>query len=398
MVDSQSPVSPPAPTVAGVQRISALDNPILRNVQITQCYHDLAHTLARWLPQGANWCTVATWASRQAGQSIRRQDLQRTLQRLLQQSSEVDQALEALETKPAAVPEDSEEPAETVAGAFIALEEALDPAAAFGRVSEAVARGNQKVFAEIGLEFARFLALFEAGPPAEDAVTAFCRTLRPGDPPDGQRYLQQAFTHYHQALSAADEKKRAELMLLANLEIGFHEQTRLQPEIRAAMDAPVYDPAVLRRRLLQELFPDARSRIRLAVMWLVGRAGPLIATRDRLAEEAQRLGRHVVTEHMMTLELSRGKVLHLGHDLPAGFPVLLQTITNRDLQELLSRVDPTPDSQSGTGSADWSDLPQRIHFIADLFRAYHLDPTLFDPPFTAAQLLLIKAGQVPADL
>ena len=398
MVDSQPPVSPPAPTAADVQRISALDNPVLRNLQITQCYHDLAHTLARWLPQGANWCTMATWASRQAGQSIRRQDLQRTLQRYLQQSSEVDQALEGLETETGAVPEDAEEPAETVAGAFAALEEALDPAAAFGRVSEAVARGNQKVFAEIGLEFARFLALFEAGPPADEAAAAFCRTLRPGDPPQGQRYLQQAFTHYQQALSAVDEKKRAELLLLANLEIGLHEQTRLQPEIRAAMDAPVYDPAVLRRRLLLELFPDARSRIRLAVLWLMGRASPLIATRDRLAAEAQRLGRHVVTEYMMTLELPRGKVLRLGHELQTGFPALLQTITNPELKELLSQVDPTPDSANGTGSADWSDLPQRMHFIAGLFRAYHLDPTLIDQPFSAAQLLLIKAGQLPADL
>lgn len=398
MVDSRPQISPPVPTVADVQRISALDDPILRNLQITQCYHDLAHALARWLPEGANWCTVATWASRQAGQSIRRQDLQRALERLLQQSSAVNQSLGALETQSAAIQADSAEPAETVAGAFMAIKEALDPAAAFIRVSQAVARGNQKVFAEIGLEFARFLALFEAGPPADDAVAAFCLTMRPGDPPQGQRYLQQAFTHYHQALRAEDDKKRAELLLLANLEIGFHEQTRLQPEIRAAMDAPVYDPAVLRRRLLLELFPDARSRIRLAVLWLVGRASSLIAERDRLAAEAQRLGRHVVTEYMMTLELPRGKLLRLGHDLRTPFPVLLQTITNPDLQELLSRVDPTPDSESGTGSKDWSDLPQRIHFITDLFRAFHLDTTLFDPPFTAAQLLLIQTGQIPADL
>jgi len=28
---------------------------------------------------GANWCTFATWASRQAGQTIRQEDLARTL-------------------------------------------------------------------------------------------------------------------------------------------------------------------------------------------------------------------------------------------------------------------------------------------------------------------------------
>ncbi|MDX6678814.1 MAG: hypothetical protein QOE31_2866, partial [Solirubrobacteraceae bacterium] len=35
-----------------------------------------------------------------------------------------------------------------------------------------------------------------------------------------------------------DPGERSALILLANLEIGMHEQTRLQPEIRASLDAP----------------------------------------------------------------------------------------------------------------------------------------------------------------
>jgi hypothetical protein len=164
------------------------------------------------------------------------------------------------------------------------------------------------------------------------------------------------------------------------------------------MNAPVYDPAVLRRRLLLELFPDVRSRIRLVILRLAGRAGSLLAARDRLAQEAQRLGRLVATEYMMTLELPGGRVLRLGSDLRDDFPAMLKTITNPALLELLAIVDLTPDSRGGTGSEDWSDLPQRMHFITDLFRAYHLDPLLFDPPFSESQLKLIKAGQVPLDL
>ena len=61
--------------------------------------------------------------------------------------------------------------------------------------------------------------------------------LRPGDPPDGQRYLRQAFAHYERRAAERDPKARAELAVLANLEIGLHEQTRLQPEIREALDA-----------------------------------------------------------------------------------------------------------------------------------------------------------------
>ena len=63
------------------------------------------------------------------------------------------------------------------------------PFDAFELASAAVGRGNLKVFAEIGLAFARY---FRDCPP--DAlidsaeVTAFLAWLRPGDPPDGQEY------------------------------------------------------------------------------------------------------------------------------------------------------------------------------------------------------------------
>jgi hypothetical protein len=40
-------------------------------------------------------------------------------------------------------------------------------------------------------------------------------------------------------------------MLLANLEIGLHEQTRLQPEIAAALDAPLLDPAFTPAQVLE---------------------------------------------------------------------------------------------------------------------------------------------------
>ncbi len=75
-----------------------------------------------------------------------------------------------------------------------------------------------------------------------DNLERFCAELRPGDPPDGQRYLRQAFTRYYQALFENDAKSQLELLLCANLEIGFHEQTRLQPEIAESLDAAFVDP------------------------------------------------------------------------------------------------------------------------------------------------------------
>src|SRR5512134_702818 len=74
----------PIPTLLDVERTSALSDPVLRNLQITQCYHELAHVLAERTGPKANWCTFATWASRQAGQTIRKEDLRRLLESSLE--------------------------------------------------------------------------------------------------------------------------------------------------------------------------------------------------------------------------------------------------------------------------------------------------------------------------
>ena len=208
--------------------------------------------------------------------------------------------------------------------------------------------------------------------------------------------MQGAFTHYHAALTEPDDKARAELLLLANLEIGFHEQTRLQPEIREALDAPVYEPGELRRRLMTELFPNPGARLRLAAAWLAGRAAPLMAAQDQLAHEVQRLGRLAITELMMTLDLPGERVLRLGDDVRAEYPAPLRALANPDLCALMEQVDPAPGGPDG--AADWSDLPARMRFIADLFRAYHLDAALFDPPFTVEQTAALKAGRRPIDI
>ena len=54
------------------------------------------------------------------------------------------------------------------------------------------------------------------------------------------RLLADAFRAYYRcALHHRLRPRAAQLVLLANLKIGFHEQTRLQPEITAAIDAGV---------------------------------------------------------------------------------------------------------------------------------------------------------------
>jgi hypothetical protein len=381
------------PTVAHVERIVAHGDPVVRNLQITQCYHELSHALAaRTGGAPANWCTLATWASKQAGRTIRKEDLARAFERRFEESPEASRAdarAAAAIRSAGAVPT-----GERVQGA---LRKARIPQSAFERASAAVARGNLKVFAEIGRAFAAFLALpAREGAVTPDAFGTFLGDLRPGDPPDGQGYLTQAFSSYTQALGERDPTARAQLILLANLAIGWHEQVRLQPEIGEALDAPLGEPVKLRRDLLVGL---ARLSLFSAsrVLWALvpGRASALKQLLDELDRHVKRVAHEAVTALLMTLALP-GETLSLARDVPGTFPADLTAIDNPELRLLLSQVDPTRDTTRGSGARRWSDLHERVHFIADLFRVYQQRTELHDPPFSAAQVALIKAGTRPA--
>ena len=279
-----------------------------------------------------------------------------------------------------------------------AVAQVLNPLGPLDRASDAVGRGNKKVFEEIGREFARFSAACLDDLPYDPArVAAFCESLRPGDPPDGQRYLRQAFTRYYAAFFEADAKTRTELMLLANIEIGYHEQTRLQPEIAEAMDAALLDYRQFRQRLIDALFPDRgwRVRLRLWLLRLLNRPSPFDTLLDTLFAAARHVAHLAVTEYLMSIDLPPDLHLRLGQDVIGTFPDSLQQIVLPDLCALLDQLDPTPDSTRDSGAVDWSSLPDRVHFIIDLFRCYQENADLFDAPFAPDQVMDLKAGRLP---
>jgi hypothetical protein len=220
-----------APSVGDIQRIVAIPNPVVRNLEITYAYSRLAAACAARTGKGANWCTYATWASRQAGGTIRGEDLLANLERRL---GERRWALHPVASLWRKLLRRGLFQRETRIGRL--TNELHTPFDAFERASDAVARGNLKVFEEIGLEFARYLN---------------------GEPADGDDLLRQAFAHYDRLRIEDDPKQRAELALLANLEIGLHEQTRLQPEILEALDAASVTQEDLARRALHALLPSA---------------------------------------------------------------------------------------------------------------------------------------------
>lgn len=384
--------NPSVPGVEDVQRITRIQDPVIRNLQITQCYHELSAAFASRTGLAANWCTFATWASRQAGETIRKEDLARLLESHILQSPAAAQASEnvnaAIDREAGGQAIRPKNPAQMIVR-FTAV---------MDRASDAVSRGNKKVFEEIGLEFARFLQDCFTGEQVDPSrVAIFCESLRAGEPPDGQDYLRRAFLHYAQALTESDAKARAELMLLANVEIGFHEQTRLQPEIAESLNAGMLGFSAFARPLFQSIFP-ANSWLQLARVYLqrlLGRPTALDRAVQALLAEVSAQLRQVITGLMMRISLPSGEVLMLGEDLRAGFPESLRKITNPELSDFLAQFDLTPDSPSRTGALDWADLPERLHYILDLFRCYQERRNLFDPPFTPEQVVALKAGRRP---
>lgn len=375
-----------------VEQIAAMADPVIRNLNITQSYHELARAFSARTGMQANWCVYATWASKQAGQTIRKEDFQRMLEAVVlaapaaQTVADTVAAAQGLGSR-----QSTAEIQETVA-------DVLNPLAALNRASDAVGRGNQKVYAEIGREFARFLALCGEDPTYDaERLAAFNNALRPGDPPEGQARLREAFRCYYAAFFESDPKTRAELILYANIEIGFHEQTRLQPEIAEAMNAGFIDPRAFRARLIKALFPYQGwlARMRLFLLRLLDRPRPFDAALDGLLQEARRRARLLITAYVMSIELPGGRRLRLGEDVPGEFPEMLRQIDLPELRALLARIDPTPDSTRDTGAVDWSRLDDRLHYIADLFRSTQQHPDLFDPPFTPEQVAALKAGQRP---
>jgi hypothetical protein len=376
-----------APTLDEIDRITRLGDPILRNLQITQCYYEISQSVAGLTGHSANWCTFATWASKQAGQTIRQEDLIRAFEERFYLSDEISAALEVIARTLRRIGAlHAEVPRQ-------AMLRAINPAAAFARASDAVARGNRKVFEEIGREFARFLEFFGEQTHLDPEKTLqFCAGLRHGEPPDGQRLLSQAFTSYCEARFQTGQEK-AELMLLANLSAGFHEQIRLQPEIAEALNAALDNGAEMKRNLMTVLLPDFYVRARGKV--LRGQTPYLDAAFVRLIGEVNRLIRRVITDHLMTLHLAGTEVLRLGRDLQGTFPQQLGQIRNAKLREMLERVDITLNSLDESGAKDWADFTDRMHFIADFFRIYQERQQLFEAPFTTEQVELLKSGAKP---
>jgi hypothetical protein len=373
-----------------IAKIAASPDLVLRNLKITQRYHDLSVALGELIGgPNVNWSTFATWASKTAGQSIRNEEVPPFVAVL------VDAAEDDVMHRLGPIGDIIHDIVPTTgfhASFLLApIEETI------ATVSTSISEGNKKVFAELAPLFVSFVEVMRgASRPTSQMLATFLDTLDPRPTAQGgQEMLRFAFTNYHRAILDPDDIEKARLVLLGNCQIGVHEQTRLQPQIAEAMDAPI--DVILRKHLHRSLGTGGGRGLLDRLVEAV--ETPL----GELTKIVQDLWEVIATRYMMSLALPGGGELPLGRNIPpdaaaqAFLPPALQNISAPDdlvaLIKLYDRARGVTDE--GSGSIDWRVLEDRMNFIVNLFRSRQLHKPLLDQPFSDDQRALIEQDQVP---
>lgn len=375
----------PPPTQAEVEAIIRMEDPVLRNLHITQTYHVLKVALTDVFGEDdVNWCGFATWASKTAGAFIRKDVLPGLMGELLERADAVTRSIAELQDR--------------LLGAWGAsvgvqfvlartLEDITD------EVARHTARGNFIVFEELAPLYTLMLEqLSGLDGPDESRLEGVLSRLRPGPVEEGgQDLLIRAVKAYYEAMFTQDTKARAERMFLANALVGYHEQTRLQGPVSAALNAPLKE--LFLDNLVAFTRADPKPRVHGLPEW------SLRGMFEPLASRLERIWRELATRALMRLELP-DVTLRLGEDIPAlnaerDFPPALVHLEHPELVALMAELDRTPDDTAGSAARDWGSLADRMNLIVDLFRTRQQDRLLYDQPFTFLQVDAFLSGRVP---
>jgi hypothetical protein len=363
-----------------VEEIAGLSDPVLRNLWITQRYHELAVKL-RDAGAGANatWCAFAVWASKTAGASIRGDELPGLVRKLVADTDHTKGAVHRFNRG--------------LEGWLLNslshdhLMQVVDEAST--DVSQTIAGGNVLVFAELAPIFTAVTDAASAGHAATPAHLA--KQLEPHFAALAAQGIdvapvRAAFDCYLKALAGPADQ--ADLVLAGNVQAVAHEQTRLQPAIATALNAgiQVAFQGLLDRDVIRHV-PTAQ--VRSVLDQATAEVGQVIEPVWQMA----------LTEVVMKLYLS-DQTLDLRQNVPPldgeMFPPPLATISNSDTATVLSQWDRTGGTGVPSGADDWASMDKRMNYIVNLFRSRQLHPALLTPPFTEDQLADLTAGRLPS--
>jgi hypothetical protein len=357
--------------------IAEMADPVLRNLWITQRYHEFAVALRdAGLADDATWCAFAVWASKTAGATIRGEVLPARAKQLLLDNEATEASLHRFNH--GLVGRAVQNLTRDHLGRLV--EDVT------GDVSRQIAEGNVLVFAELAPIFTEMLRALDLKPAsAEDLAAAVTPALASLATKVDAAAAATAFQSYGRALFAPAE--RTILILQANILAVAHEQRRLQPAISGALNAAISD--TLKKLIEDDIVchvPTAAAR-----HWLDGLTDDLCEVLDEAWDTA-------LTESIMQL-VTASETLDLRRDVPplpdGMFPSGLRELTGTAAESAFAQWDKTAGSGTPSGAHDWAVLEDRMNFIVNLFRSRQKDGSLFDPPFTATQRAEMAQGQLP---
>ncbi len=326
---------PPCLSQSRIDRICAQTNPVLRNLQITDYYHDVAVALRDMIgPQGGNnWPAWACWASKHVGEHIRREDLP-----FLRGTCKVTATLAKYMLPPG------------LSNVIWGPNDAMD------RAHEAIASANKAIFERTSPHFTRFVSTFSGDKELnEDKWTRFASQFRPGTYKEGgEEMLWAGFRCYYEAMFEPDPKKKAELVLLGNTHVVYDEQMHAHEEINEALP------------------------------WYAGRPVTSMSLYLDTPTETLRLGRDLPVR-------PDGKLY------PPLLESLENTELQKAFRAFsrASGLNVAEGTLEGSRCADYRSLDERMNLIVNVFRTRHDDASLFHAPFNPQQTHQIQNGQVP---
>ena len=360
-----------------MSRIAAVEDPVLRHLLVGRCYHVLGREIAKVVDQqNLNWSTFACWAAKAAGVSIRSERLQDYFKNRLGLGGGDLRFVSRFTARFLSI---------------FGLSRFVQTAAleALREASLEVIEGNRKVFSEIALLFARFIDLMRKNP-TDSELDTFKKTLQSGPIEEGgQELLKKAFSAWYDASRSESAGLRAQLILRGNCQIGFHEQSRLQPHIQAGLDAPIR--SIFSRQLRRALPSLIAAPLAALVRFLVA----------SFVHELSKLWIEVATRYALSLNLPSGAQISLEGESPAPeerYPADLQVLSDPKTEALIERFDDQLSTMHATDGTNWAEVQERMGFIVEFFRARQQDLGMFAPPFTPEQDLSLEEGDVPGTL
>jgi hypothetical protein len=372
---------------AHVREVIAIHDRVLRNYWVTQSYADLSEALrARLDPTAANWCTFAVWASKTVGENLRGEGLPEWVRNRVTLSDGMMGALHSTRRAHGCF---------RVTGLLhdLTLDHVVEVVAErFGATALALSEGNTLVYEEVAPVASRFLDESASGLPlSADARAHVLDACADAPSFEGVNRLAAGFAAWCDALETSDARARSQLILVGSLQIGVHEQHRLQDAIADGVDLGVDDLVEgLARRMI------VGAGLLRPFVWGIER------TVRPVAVESARLWDTAMTELVATADTPDGR-LRLCRDIPAlppGTPFAPADVSaplSTELGALLRRFDRSNGEGVGSHAEDWVVLDQRMNFILNLFRSRHHDPRLYAAPFDPSVLAQIQTGTVPAE-